>query len=144
MNTTRLHSLLFIVCAAFALAIFPHTSAAQAGAATKKRPSGNLDIRIGGATEVARVAGRTAAQMQGDAAAANAVIGRGIAALRAKVPGAEASLSAVTGAVEVVSGAGTLTDAVPGVTASDVVRGFVRENRALYGLSDADVAARRE
>ncbi len=64
----------------------------------------------------------------------------GIARLQASARGAGATLSPVTGAVEVVSAAGTLTEAAPGIGGFDIVTKFLRDNAALYGLTDVDFA----
>src|ERR1044072_9040870 len=63
----------------------------------------------------------------------------GIEDLRTRVPDAEAKLSPLTGALEVLRGSRPLTDAAPGQSGEEIVRGFLRENKALYGLENEHI-----
>jgi subtilisin-like proprotein convertase family protein len=62
--------------------------------------------------------------------------------LRSSLPGVDAKMSPLTGAVEVLRNTrGALSGPAPGQSGEEVVRSFVRANGGLYGLSRADVAA---
>jgi uncharacterized repeat protein (TIGR01451 family) len=62
------------------------------------------------------------------------------AKLKQRLPGLEVKISGVTGAPSSVRNRrGALTAAAPGRKSADVVRGFLTDNGALYGLSATDV-----
>src|SRR5262249_55048695 len=64
-----------------------------------------------------------------------------LAKLRKTMPGLEVKLSNLTGAPTVViNKSGALTAAAPGLSSEAIVRDFLQENGALYGLSAADLS----
>jgi uncharacterized repeat protein (TIGR01451 family)/fimbrial isopeptide formation D2 family protein len=64
-----------------------------------------------------------------------------IAALKRTMPGLEVKLSNLTGGPESVRNkAGALTGAAPGRSSEEIVRGFLKQNGGIYGLSADDVA----
>jgi uncharacterized repeat protein (TIGR01451 family) len=85
--------------------------------------------------DVRSVAAPSAALKQSQRSAA-----LGLAVLRAHSPGASVRLSAATAAPELVSaGSGPLARTIPGASAFGQVQAFLRDNRAVYGLSAKDI-----
>jgi uncharacterized repeat protein (TIGR01451 family) len=73
-------------------------------------------------------------------AAAVTVTGK-LSALKRQIPGIKVQLSSLTGAPSSVHNrGGALTSAAPGRASEDIVRGFLRANGELYGLSETDLA----
>ncbi len=104
------------------------------------RPAKNLDVRVMSRSVTSSTAGKTSAQLQSDVHAQALATAKAINALKARVPGAQVTVSPITGSVEVVRSSGTLTDAAPGQSGFDIVRSFLTTNSALYGLSTGDLA----
>ena len=136
----------FLMVSALALPALP------AGAASVPEPAGkpgtpgtavgNLDVRVHG---VRQVPGLLAARPAPAVSAARAAARReGLARLQAASPGAEVRLSPLSGGAELVrSRRGALTEAAPGRPGVDIVRGFLRDHRGLFGLSEADLTGLR-
>jgi uncharacterized repeat protein (TIGR01451 family) len=119
-------------------------SAPDSGTAVKAGPelAGNVDVRVNAPADLDRVLTSRAAEVgRARTSVPGLVKGmlQGAADLQAAVPGAEVRFSALTGAAEIVRGSRPLTAAAPGRAGIDVVRGFLHANRALYGLSDAEI-----
>ncbi len=105
------------------------------GHAQKGDAHPNLDVRMNRSTAPAKAANLTGART-----AARTISGA-VAQLKARVPGAEVKLSEVTGGVEVVGAARSLTAAAPGRAGFEIVKDFLQTNAALYGLAPADIAS---
>jgi uncharacterized repeat protein (TIGR01451 family) len=116
--------------------------------AAKSKTAGNFDIRVGTRSALAQVAARvpapplkpapTPAELRAQISAMQSAL----AALRTSAPGATARFSSITVAPEIVAGdGGALSAAVPGQPGFDIVRAFLHANRALYGLTDAEIDA---
>lgn len=106
----------------------------------------NLDIRVNAQGNIARVieANRTAGGMDVAGISKTALeqvntIDRGLKTLKLRVPDAEAKLSPLTGALELLRSPGTLSGPAPGQSGEAIVRGFVRDNKSLYGLSSRQI-----
>ena len=129
---------------AFALSlgmlVGPRFAHAQIAEPRERGTPGNLDVRVNDRSKLGSVGGKTPGQFRAAAEAQARVVGKAADALRARVPGAEARISPVTGAVEVVRASRTLTAAAPGQAGFDIVRGFLADQRALFGLAGADLA----
>jgi subtilisin-like proprotein convertase family protein len=104
----------------------------------------NVDIRVTERGKLARViapnasivAKRTQAQVQ--------ALQTEVARLRVSLPGVDAKMSPLTGAVEVLRNkSGALSAPAPGLSGDEIVRSFVRAQSGLYGLSRADIATLR-
>ena len=124
------------------LAMFLFLAAISATASGAEKAHLNIDCRVNSPKELpAMTNAKAKAAMR---AVQHKKITRdlqdGLAHLQTKARGANATISAETGAVEVVSGAGTLTEAAPGKSGFDIVKDFLKENASLYGLADADIA----
>jgi hypothetical protein len=126
--------------ALLALAIaFPESGDAQ----PKSRPPGNMDLRANGTSSLTNLPGVTAAlaaKIQNARITHAQNMAKGIAQLKARVPGVDVTVSPITGAAEVLSAAGALTAAVPNRSGFDIVKDFLRANAALYGLANDDIA----
>ncbi len=109
--------------------------------------AGNLDVRVNGGRELPRaLAGHRAAsrKSQTQAAARLAARREGLARLQSVSPGAEVRLSPLSGGAELVrSRRGALTEPAPGRPGEEIVRGFLRDHRGLFGLAEADLAGLR-
>jgi subtilisin-like proprotein convertase family protein len=143
MNIVALRSLVVALTAFLSVGLLPQEAFAQFSAATaasgsKSVPAANMDIRVNGQGPTAALA-RSAAVSQ-RAQTQTAGIARGVARLRAKVPSLEARVSSETGAIEVLRSATSLTGPAPGRSGVDIVRGFISENSAIYGLAANDIA----
>jgi uncharacterized repeat protein (TIGR01451 family) len=124
--------------------------AAQAPPRIPGKPSssqGNVDIRVQNAQKALELAAAHGVGRQQAASRAQAQIQllvQGAAALTAATPSAQVRFSPVIGAPEVVRNPhGGLTAAAPGRAGIDVVRDFLHANKAVYGLSDAEIEALR-
>ncbi len=122
------------------LVLSPLAGQGQIAIARERGTPGNLDVRVNERSKVSSVARRTAGQSAASAAAQARVAGKAIAELQTRVAGAEARLSPVTGAVEMVRGSSALTAASPGKTGWEIVRGFLADQRSLFGLAPGDLA----
>ncbi len=101
----------------------------------------NMDVRVNERATLAQlVASKTAVNAKRAQAQAQSIQGE-VARLKAAVPGLDAKLSPLTGAVEVLRNTrGSLSAPAPGLSGVEIVRTFVGANGALYGLSRADIA----
>jgi hypothetical protein len=106
----------------------------------------NLDIRVNAQGNIARVieANRIAGGMDIPEISKKALeqvntIDRGLKTLKLRVPDAEAKLSPLTSALELLRSPGTLSGPAPGQSGEAIVRGFVRDNKDLYGLSNRQI-----
>jgi subtilisin-like proprotein convertase family protein len=107
----------------------------------------NIDVRVNTQGNIAKViesnalaGGSGLADISKTAGDQTAAIEKGLARLKPSVPDAEASISPLTGGVEVLRSAKTLSEAAPGRSGYDIVRDFIRENRTLYGLKESQIA----
>lgn len=104
----------------------------------------NLDIRVNQPNELSKMIGKKSAEMAKQVQSRRLAIDQALARLRATSPGAQARLSPLTGAVEILrSTKGALTQAAPGRSAQDIVRAFIQDNPGIYGLSSKDIAGLR-
>ena len=106
----------------------------------------NLDIRVNAQGNIARVieanriaSGIDVTQISKKALEQVNTIDRGLKTLKIRVPGAEAKLSPLTGALELLRSPGTLSGPKRGQSGEAIVRGFVRDNKDLYGLSSRQI-----
>jgi uncharacterized repeat protein (TIGR01451 family) len=127
------------------LSALPGWAAKPPGA--KPQQAGNFDIRVGARRDLAQVVSRapvpplrpapTPTQLRAQIKEMQSAL----ATLQVASPGATAHFSPITVAPEVVAGErGPLSLAVAG-SGFDIVRAFLHANRALYGLSDAEIDA---
>ena len=143
MNISTFRSLFFALCASLALGIIPQTTfaqltAANAASTSKTVAPANMDIRVNGQGPTAALARSASVSVRAQTQTAG--IGRGVARLQAKVPSLEARVSSETGAIEVLRSATSLSGPAPGRSGIDIVRGFINENSAIYGLSANDIS----
>ena len=119
---------------------------AQAGKGGKAL-IGNFDIRVNGKGELAKVLSGNVAERRGASSeeqlkaqvqTQGRSIQQGLAKLRESVPTAEVKISSQLAAVEMVRAPNGLTPPYDG-QAVDIVRGFLRANKGIYGLTDADI-----
>ena len=126
--------------------------AANTGAVTAPLPGtgtddpllGHYDIRILGKAELERVAAAYASSKARPAAEVARIVAepmrREADLLSARVPGARVELSPVGSGVEVVSGGGApLSAPAPGQDGATIVRSFLRDHAAIWGLSAEQV-----
>ena len=104
----------------------------------------NFDIRVGARGNLDRVIKKSAPSMNANAVAATAKkqksdLDASLKRLQAKRPGAEASLSPLTGALEVLRSPNGLSSAAHGMDASQIVRDFLSRNSRIYGLAASDL-----
>lgn len=105
----------------------------------KQATAGNYDIRVNGRADLSKVLPGKATPQRQSQDKANS-IRQAMSKLRADVPGARVQFSPTLGVAEVVrSNSGALTSPAPGRNGIEIVRDFLRENAALYGLSAAEV-----
>jgi subtilisin-like proprotein convertase family protein len=109
------------------------------GETVRRNTYPNLDVRVGGQDRLSRIAGARSQTVSDRARAQAAAIQKGLARLRASVPSAEAELSPITGAVEVLRSARALTGPNPGRAGAEIVREFIEANNELYGLTKGDI-----
>jgi uncharacterized repeat protein (TIGR01451 family) len=130
------------LCTSLVLAVVlvPDTGSGQTTVPAKVRDPVNSDIRVNGKTSLPIVAGKNTLQLQRNVLAQSRLAAKAVAALQSRVPGAEATISPITGSVEVVRGNRPLTSVAPGKSGFEIVRTFVEENAALYGLSGPEIA----
>ena len=110
-------------------------------------PTANFDIRVMGHKDLARLVSRasvpikpvpTRAQVEAQVKEMRLALGK----LQQTAPGATARFSTSTAAPEIVSaGRSPLSASAPGQAGIDIVRDFLHANRALYGLTDAEIDA---
>ena len=117
----------------------------QKRAAREVFPAGNYDIRLHDRAALERLIQSAAprnvpgvAQAAGDRRRA---MREALEKLRTRIPGLQAQFSPISGSAEVVrTSVGTLTPRATGRSARDVAFGFLRDNAAVYGLSDEQAA----
>ncbi len=104
----------------------------------------NLDIRVTERAKLAQVVAPNASTVAKRTQAQAQAIQTEVTRLRASLPGVNAKMSPLTGAVEVLRNTrGALSSPAPGLSGDEIVRSFVRAQSGLYGLSRADIAALR-
>jgi len=143
MKTRSLRPVRRILTAVVLTIALPTALFAQQKFPERGKTRANVDVRIGGGEASRNLIAARAGQIAAVAREQGAQIARGVAALQARVPGAEVTTSPVTGAVEIVRSGGFLTEAAPGRSGIDIVRDFIRENSSLYGLSEAEIGQLR-
>ena len=124
------------------LALFMSVTAVSAAVHGDEKEHPNIDCRVNSPKQLpamanARAKAATLAARQKKSALD---LRNGLARLQTKARGANVTISPETGAVEVVSAAGTLTEAAPGRPGFDIVKDFLQANAALYGLTAEDIA----
>ncbi len=129
--------------AAFALLVYAGVPGARTTAQNPQKANRvleNYDVRVNGKTAFSQlVQSRLAVARQKSVNRANA-LSAAIAQLNAKVPGARVQISPLTTSAEIVeSRNGALTAAAPGRSTQDIVRAFLQENAAVYGIQPTDV-----
>ncbi len=107
----------------------------------------NQDIRLNNQENLSKVLQKrfvgsesSIAEILKKSQAQTANIIEGIAGLTKSNPTVEATISPLTGAIEVLRSATSLTGANPGVSGNTIVLNFIQENKQLYGFSDEDIA----
>lgn len=101
----------------------------------------NLDVRVNERGTLSRMIGTNAPTIERRAQSQATAIQTELSRLRAGLPGVDAKMSPLTGAVEVLRNTrGALSGPAPGQSGVDIVRSFVKANATLYGLSSADIA----
>ncbi|HEU4509008.1 MAG TPA: M36 family metallopeptidase [Pyrinomonadaceae bacterium] len=122
----------------------PVESAATQERAKKPRRYPNLDVRVTDPQTMSNIARTNASNITQRLQARKTAVENAIARLKTFSRGAHAKSSPLTGAVEVLrSTTGALTAPAPGRNGEDIVRGFIRNNSDLYGLSPNDIAGLR-
>jgi subtilisin-like proprotein convertase family protein len=107
----------------------------------------NLDIRVNSPSELDKIIQRNRSGREnvvGDitqkAREQAFNVNQAINTLKKNNPTVEVTMSPLTGAVEIVRSSKTLTKASRWREGRDIAMDFIRENRQLYGLDDADIA----
>jgi subtilisin-like proprotein convertase family protein len=134
---------LWLTCAALALVAYIGFPGARTTAQSVNKTNkilGNYDVRVIDKTAFSKLLqSRLAGARQRGVNRANS-LQSAINLLQAKAPGARVQFSSLTASAEIVeSQTGALTAAASGRSTEDIVRSFLRENAALYGLEPADV-----
>lgn len=106
----------------------------------KSHGNGNMDSRVSSPAPSPAMDGAKAAAMATQRKLLARNLENGLAQLKTKARGADATLSPFTGSVEVVSAADSLTAAAPGSAGFDIVKAFLQANASLYGLAAEDIA----
>jgi uncharacterized repeat protein (TIGR01451 family) len=117
----------------------PSAALAQSDTSTKKRVYGNIDIRVNGQSQIPKVTKTNSASIVRQAQSQALAIQKGLSRLKANVPSLEAKISPLTGAVEVLRSSSSLTGPAPGRSGEDIVRSFIRNNSAVYGLTADEI-----
>ncbi len=112
---------------------------------TKPMRIPNYDIRLSGAKNVNDLMAKTAPNVSESSIALSALrqranIENGLTGLQKKAPLAEADLSPLTGAFEIVRSTDGLTRPDSRIDGFAIVRDFMTNNQELYGLSSDDIA----
>ena len=101
----------------------------------------NLDVRITDPDAMSDISAANASSITQQLRTRKTAIETALARLRTFSRGAQAKSSLLTGGVEVLrSTTGALSSPAPGRNGEDIVRGFIRANSDLYGLSPNDIA----
>lgn len=134
----------FDVARTFSFSSNQPTKASESPSGGKPSPILNFDIRIGARSELNRVIknssfAKTAATISARADRQRSNFEAGMARLRARRPKSEATVSPLTGAVEVLLSPNGLTNAFPGKRGFEIVRDFIDSNRGIYGLAASDL-----
>jgi subtilisin-like proprotein convertase family protein len=134
---------MWLTLAAFTLLVyvgFPGARSTAQNPSKSNQVLGNYDVRVNGKAAFSQLLqNRLAVARQKSVNRANA-LRVAIAQLNARVPGARVQISPLTTSAEIVeSKNGALTAAAPGRLTQDIVRGFLRENAAVYGIEPTDV-----
>jgi uncharacterized repeat protein (TIGR01451 family) len=117
----------------------PAPAAAKADLTTARMLDARVNAKDAYQHATAARQGRAAAGFSAAQTRATA-IASAISQLRQTLPSLEVKVSKLTGGPEVVSNqAGSLTAAAPGASSESIVRGFLRQNGGLYGLTASDV-----
>lgn len=101
---------------------------------------GNIDVRMTDRAATLDAAGKNVSLLQGQARIQSADLSKAISDFKTNTPGADVTLSPMTGAVETVrSNATFLTGPARGSSGTDVVRNFIANHSALYGLNANEI-----
>ena len=141
----RLSALLLTGAALLTLLALPHGLAA-APAKRPAAPAGNYDARVMAPRAMTKLLSESAgvplksAPTRAQLTAQVRTMRQALERLRVQAPGATARFSEITAAPEMVSGErGPLSAPAPGRPGIDVVRDFLRANKALYGLTTEEI-----
>lgn len=99
-----------------------------------------IDVRVNRKDVLSRLTQKRLALVARQAQTQAAEFQEALSRLKARVPSVDAKISPLTGAVEVLRSAGTLTGPNRGRSGVDIVRDFISTNRSLYGLAAGDIA----
>ena len=106
----------------------------------KSRPFPNLDIRSTEPQTMSAIASANAGKITQRLQARKTALDQGMARLRQLSHGAQAKLSPITGAIEILrSTTGALSGPAAGRNGQNIVRSFITANSDLYGLSSKDI-----
>lgn len=134
----------FDVARTFSFAAFTPAQTSGNQTAGKSGRIMNFDIRLGGGIELNRVINKSSFAKNASAISAFAAKQRsgfeaGMARLRVARPRSEATVSPLTGGVEVLTSPNGLTKEFQGKDGFEIVRDFINSNRGIYGLAAADL-----
>jgi len=131
-------TLSLIVLAGFPVA-YTNAVVRQNPSEGKRRPEGNYDIRVNGKTELVRVLRQSPKVSPADRDRINSM-SQSLRSLRSDSSKTKVQFSTTVGSAEVVrSDRGHLTTPSPGRNGFDIVRDYLRDNAALYGLNRRDI-----
>ncbi len=132
--------------AALLMLLFLPQGAIAAPAQKPKLPTGNYDARVMAPRTLATVLSGSAgvplksAPTRAELTQQVRTMKQALERLRVQAPGANARFSEITAAPEIVSGERrALSAPAPGRPGIDIVRDFLRTNRALYGLTSEEI-----
>ncbi len=115
------------------------SSAQQPESKQAKIPK-NMDVRVNGSGAAAQLARAGSPAIVRRAQTQLLAVHKGLSRLKATVPTADARLSPMTGAVEILRSANSLSGPQPGRSGEEIVRDFITANSEIYGLTAADIA----
>jgi hypothetical protein len=142
-KTTRLFSqrqfgslkkigLIVLTAVLFCLGVFKWQEARRANAvaaqATKAGKLLNYDIRVTGKGALAEMIRTRQSTVAAQVQTQRQAVAQGLQRLRERVPSAEAKLSPLTGAVETLRSAQTLSGPAQGRSGADIVNGFLKDS----------------
>lgn len=132
---------LAIAVIAFSPSRLTWTSAKQqiATGSEKATKYPNLDVRVNAQNKVLKLVGKNRSAIMNRSLSNQGSLQKGLANLKSTNPDAEAKVSPLTGAAEVVRSSRALTGPAPGRDGVEIIREFIEDNSDLYGLSSADI-----
>lgn len=125
----------------FSLLILSSPGWLRAQESKSGKPLANFDVRMNApAAQAANLRGLKSADITNKLKKQSAAISSSLTDLEASTPNLEITRSPLTGGIELLGSPNFLTEAAPGRTGAEIVLDFYAANKALFGLSDADVA----